>query len=114
MFKTKIALITLTASLIALAPNAAMAKHWTHWNRTHPARTHINQRLANQNRRITHERREGEITRGQAQALRADDHAIRLQERADARADHNHGHLNRAQVRQLNGELNANSKAIGK
>lgn len=111
MLKTKIALIALSAGLIALAPTTAMANHW---NRTHPARTHINHRLANQNRRITQERREGELTRGQAHALRADDRAIRAQERADARADHNHGHLNRGQINQLNGELNANSKAIGK
>jgi hypothetical protein len=55
----------------------------------------------------------GEITTQQAQALRANDHAVRLQERAFAAADGNHGHLNRAQVKALNGELNANSQAIG-
>ncbi len=108
---TKTALVaTLAAGALAL-PAAASADAW---HRHHPARAEINHRLAEQNRRITQERREGEISRGQAHALRADDHAIRAQERADARFDHNRGHLNRGQVNGLNGELNANSRAIGR
>ena len=107
---TKLIAAALTG-LVALTPMAASANHW---NRTHPGRTELNHRLAYQNRRITQERREGDITRGQAHALRADDHAVRRQERAYARVDHNHGHLNRGQVRQLNGELNGNSGAIGR
>ncbi|WP_295635163.1 hypothetical protein [Novosphingobium sp.] len=83
------------------------------WQRHHPARTEINHRIRHQERRITQERREGDLTRGQAQALRAQDRAVLKQERADARADHNRGHLNRAQARTLNQELNANSHAIG-
>ena len=100
--------LALAAALISpVAANAA-----TQWQRHHPARTHINQRLANQNRRISAGLRDGQLTRGQAHALRADDHAIRAQERADARADHNHGHLTGGQIRTLNQEENANSAAI--
>lgn len=92
-------------------PTPAMAL--TKWQRNHPARTEVNARIATQQHRITKEVKAGEITTQQAQALRANDHAVRLQERADAQADGNHGHLTPDQVKALNGELNANSQAIG-
>ena len=92
-------------------PSPALAL--TKWQRNHPARTEVNGRIAHQQHRITNEVKSGEITHQQAQALRADDHAVRLQERADAAANGNHGHLTRAQAKALNGELNANSQAIG-
>jgi hypothetical protein len=72
----------------------------------------VNNRLARQNRRIHQERIEGDITGAQAKALHQDVHAIRAQERADAAT--NHGHITKAEQRTLNGELNANSRAIGK
>ena len=81
--------------------------------RTHPARAEVNARIATQQHRITQEVKAGEITHQQAQELRANDHAIRQQERAYAQANGNHGHLTRAQVRALNSQLNANSQAIG-
>ena len=99
----------LLAATIAATPLAANANAW---NRHHPARTQINHRLANQNRRITAGVRDGPLTHAEAHALRADDHAIRAQERADAAADHNHGHLTKAQIQNLNQEENANSRAI--
>lgn len=105
-------LITIAVLGVALTTTPAFALN--KWQKSHPARTEINGRLANQNRRITQERKEGDITAAQAHALRADDHSIRAQERADAAADGNHGHLTGAQVKSLNQELNANSGAIGK
>ncbi|MEQ7873004.1 hypothetical protein ABDK56_03230 [Sphingomonas sp. ASV193] len=102
----------LAAALAAVAiPGAASAGHW---NRTHPARTEINERIRHQDRRIREERREGDLTRAQARSLRLEDRSVRAQEVADARADGHHGHLTRAQVRTLNSELNANSRSIGK
>jgi hypothetical protein len=97
------------AALTLPSPALALTK----WQRNHPARTEVNTRIANQQHRITKEVQSGQITSQQAQALRANDHAVRLQERADASADANHGHLTGAQVKALNGELNANSQAIG-
>ena len=91
-----------------------MASAATTWQKHHPERTEINQRIRTQNHRITQERREGDLTKPQAQALRAQDKSVLQQERADARANGNHGHLNGAQVNSLNAELNANSGAIGK
>ena len=41
----------------------------TSWERNHPRRDQVNDRLENQSRRINREYREGEITRGQARAL---------------------------------------------
>ena len=96
---------------LAAVPGVAQAGAW---QRHHPARTEINHRLRHQEHRITEERREGEISKGQAHALRGDLHAIRGEERADARADGNHGHLTHAQVRDLNGQLNASSRTIGR
>jgi hypothetical protein len=57
------------------------------WARTHPRREEVNQRLANQNRRITQER---------------------------VMASHNGGHITRAEQRALNQQENAVSKQIGK
>ena len=91
-----------------------MASAANKWQKHHPARTEINERIHNQNKRITQERREGDLTKGQAQALRAQDRSVLQQERADAKANGNHGHLTHDQVKTLNTELNANSGAIGK
>lgn len=110
--KTLFASALVASGLIASAlPGVANAE--TAWQRHHPARHEIDARIRHQEHRITQERREGDLTRGQAQALRAQDRAVLQQERADARADGHRGHLNRAQVRTLNQELNANSRAIG-
>ena len=112
MLRTSVITAALIASGAIAVPSAASAR--TGWQRHHPARTEINQRIRHQDRRIRAERLEGDLTRGQAQALRSEDRAVLRQERADARADGNHGHLNRAQIRNLNAELKVNSRAIGK
>ncbi len=101
------ALCVTTAALLA---SSAIAD--TKWQRHHPRREEVNARLARQNHRIHQERKEGEITGAQARALHQTDASIRAQERADAAA--HGGHITRAEQRQLNGELNANSRAIGK
>ena len=108
--KTLIATVTLALAGTAM-PGVAIAA--TGWQRHHPAHTEINHRIRHQERRITQERREGDLTRGQARALRAQDRSVLRQERADAHADHYHGNLNRAQAHTLNQELNAESHAIG-
>ena len=98
---------TLATGLLLSAP--ASANRWEH---RHPRRDQVIDRVQNQDRRIRQERREGDITMAQARALRLSDRSIRLQQRADARA--NDGHITRAEQRTLNQELNANSNAIGK
>jgi hypothetical protein len=84
----------------------------TPWQRHHPWREQVNQRLKNLNKRISTERREGELTPGQARALHREDRKIRQQERSMA-SFHN-THLNRADHRALNQEENAVSRQIGR
>ncbi len=110
MFTAKTVKIIFAATTAALLASSAMAD--TKWQRHHPRREQVNQRLANQNRRIHQERKEGEITGAQARALHANDRSIRAQERADARA--HGGHITKREQHQINRELNANSGAIGK
>ena len=82
------------------------------WQRHHPARTHINHRIARQHVRITREVRQGDMSRAEARQLRGDLHDIRMQERAYAQANNNNGHLTRGQVRDLNQQLNQTSRDI--
>ena len=98
---------TLASGILLSAPAAA-----NRWEQRHPRRDQVVDRVQHQDRRIRQERKEGDITMAQARALRLSDRSIRLQQRADARA--NDGHITRAEQRTLNQELNANSKAIGK
>ena len=78
--------------------------------KNHPRRAEVNKRLANQDERIRDGVKDGQLTKGQAQQLHAEDHAIRQQERAEA-AEHG-GHITKAEQRQLNREENATSKQI--
>jgi hypothetical protein len=97
-------------SLVLAIGAASAASAATPWQRHHPRRVEVNHRLANQNRRIHEERREGEITGAQARDLHAEDRGIRAQERFDASQ---HGsHLTRAEQGQLNREENGVSKQI--
>jgi hypothetical protein len=76
----------------------------------HPRRDEINTRIEDQNERINQGVTNGTITGQQAQQLRANDLAIKQQERADVKA--NGGYLTPAQQKQLNQELNANGMLI--
>lgn len=82
------------------------------WQRSHPARAHINHRIARQQVRITHQVRQGDMSRSEARGLRGDLRGVRQQERAYAQANGNNGHLTRAQARDLNHQLGQTSKAI--
>ena len=81
------------------------------WDQTHPRRAEVNSRLNNQDRRIRQERREGEISRGQAARLHRQDHRIRHEERHMA-ARHN-GHITRRNQARLNRQENRVSRRIG-
>ena len=100
------------ATLASVGAMAAPASAKTAWARHHPRQHQVLAREHHQIARINHERREGEITKGQARAERASDRAIAMQDRADSRA--NGGYITRAQHRQLNAEENAQSRTIGR
>lgn len=77
----------------------------------HPRQHQVLARTHHQIARINHERREGELTGAEARALRASDRAIAAQTHAYAAA--NGGSITRAEQRQLNHQLNVQSRAIG-
>jgi hypothetical protein len=77
-----IAAAVLVGTMVGDSVTCAMAE--TKWERNHPRRDQVNDRLANQNRRINHELKEAEITRGQAKQLHREDAAIRQEERSMA------------------------------
>jgi hypothetical protein len=80
------------------------------WQQHHPRRVQVNGRLENQGDRIRNGVRDGQLTRGQAQQLHAEDRDIRDQERLYAR-DHN-GHISKGEDRLLNQQENSESKQI--
>ena len=106
--KTVTSLLT-TAVLLSLAAGPVSAE--TAWQKTHPRREQVNDRLANQNRRIANEVKEGEITKGQARALHKEDRQIRQEERD--MASQNGGHITTSEQKVLNQQLNGVSKQIG-
>jgi Flp pilus assembly protein TadB len=102
------AVIMLSLGLVAATTQLAAAG----WAENHPRRAEVNERLENQNARIHQERREGEITAGQAHALHAQDRFIRSEERFDASRDG--GHITPGEQRTLNRQENAVSREIGR
>ena len=113
MFKSIRTAVTAAVAAVALSGIASNAlADDTKWQKDHPRREQVNNRLANQNQRIKQERKEGEITKAQAQKLHSEDHAIRQEERAMAST--NGGHITKAEQRALNQQENQVSKQIGK
>jgi hypothetical protein len=113
MFKSVRTVLTVAAATLALGGLAgkAMADD-TQWQKDHPRREQVNNRLANQNQRIKQERKEGEITKAQAHQLHRQDHAIRKEERTMAST--NGGHVTKAEQKALNQQENQVSRQIGK
>lgn len=98
------------AGLLAMGASSAFAD--TAWERSHPRRDQVNDRLENQSRRINQEYREGEITRAQAHRLHQEDRRIRQEERD--MASMNGGHITRGEQRVLNRQENWVSRQIGR
>ena len=108
-YGSRIAVIILSLGVVAGTAGLANAETW---NQAHPRRAEVNARLNNQNHRINQELREGEINRGQARALPAQDRVIRSEERFMARQTG--GHITRSEQRSLNQQENAVSREIGR
>ncbi len=77
----------------------------------HPRRAEVVDRIHNQNVRINHERREGDLTFKQAHRMHMKEHAMLRHEQRDARM-HN-GHITKGEQHALNHRLNHMSKRIG-
>jgi hypothetical protein len=83
----------------------------TQFQKNHPRRDQVNERLANQNRRINQEVKEGEMTPQQARKLHGEDRQIRQEERD--MASQNGSHITKSEQRVLNQQENAVSRQIG-
>ena len=106
--KTK--LFTTTALIVALLSfNASFAADG-HWGQTHPRREQVNDRLANQNRRIHDKVEDGKMSRAEAGKLHHEDHQIRREEKDMASQDH--GHITKSEQRTLNQQENHVSRQI--
>lgn len=103
-------MLALAVAASLATPAAAWGRFGGHWAAAHPRRAEVNARLRNQSMRINQEYREGELTRGQARTLHAEDRSIRAEERSMAALDG--GHLTRAETRALNQQENAVSHQI--
>ena len=115
MFATKIstkAVILAVASAFVFITAGGVLAADNDWKKDHPRRAEVNKRLDNQDKRINQERKEGEITKAQAQKLHKEDRQIRGEERA--MASQNGGHITKQEQRTLNQQENAVSKQIGK
>jgi hypothetical protein len=93
-------------------PSTTPASGDTQWQKDHPRREQVNQRLKNQNARINQEVKEGEMSKTQAAKLHKNDRQIRKEERM--MASQNGGHITKAEQKALNQQENRNSKKIGK
>ena len=97
------------AALAVAAPSFARGDH--RFEAHHPRRDQVLDRSQFQNRRITRQVREGELTHAQAHTLRRNDARIAGREQYLARR--NGGYITKKQQAHLNRRLDNNSKRIG-
>jgi hypothetical protein len=112
MLKSARTVLTIAAATFALSGLASNAMADTKWQKDHPRREQVNNRLNNQNKRIHQEVKEGEMSKGQAAKLHREDHSIRKEERTMAST--NHGHITKTEQKALNQQENQVSKQIGR
>lgn len=98
------------AVLVSLAALAGTASAETTWQKNHPRRTQVNHRLANQDKRIHQDVKNGTLSKGQAAKLHHEDHQVRQEERD--MASQNGGHITRPEQKVLNGQENKISGQI--
>jgi hypothetical protein len=106
----KVLPIVLMAALTVSVAGAARAE--TTWEKEHPRRDQVNNRLENQDKRIKNEVKDGKITQQQAANLHQEDHQIRQEERD--MASQNGGHITQLEQKTLNQQEDTVSKEIGK
>lgn len=98
------------ASAFAQAPAAERKDN--HFQKTHPRREQVNERLANQNKRIKDEVKAGDLSKAQAAGLHKEDRQIRQEERT--MAAQNGGQITKLEQKTLNQQENKASAQIGK
>ena len=110
--RTALGAVTMILGILAGGAFAADEAKDINWQKNHPRREQVNNRLNNQNKRITNEVKEGDLTKSQAAGLRKQDRQIRKEERL--MASQNGGHITKQEQKTLNQQENAVSSKIGK
>lgn len=111
----KLLLVTALFSVFAASSFAQAPAGETKDNqfqKTHPRREQVNERLANQNKRIKNEVKEGDMSKAKAAKLHKEDRQIRQEERD--MAAQNGGHITKLEQKTLNQQENKVSRQIGK
>ncbi len=98
------------ALLAVLTAVAGTASADTTWQKHHPRREQVNNRLNNQNKRIHNDVKNGTLTKSQASSLHKEDHQVRQEERD--MASQNGGHITKSEQNVLNQQENGISKQI--
>jgi len=111
MNRTMRTTILFSAALLFGAMAASSFAEESQFDKTHPRRDEVNNRLKNQDKRIHREVKEGDMSRAKAARLHKQDRHIRKEERKMA-AKHG-GHLAKQEKRKLNHQENNVSKKIG-
>ena len=111
MKSSKAVFAVVLATLLSASLTSAFANE-TKWDKAHPRRDQVNDRLANQNKRIHNEVKEGEMSKSEAAKLHQQDRNIRQEERDMAKQ--NGGHITKSEQKVLNQQENGVSKEIGK
>jgi hypothetical protein len=96
--------LSFAAMLVSLAGLVGTASAETAWQKNHPRRTQVNQRLANQNKRIHQDVQNGTLSKSQAANLHHQDRQVRREERA--MASQNGGHITKSEQKVLNSQEN--------
>ncbi len=104
------ALLAITIAL-AIAGISADAMADTQWDKNHPARDQVNDRLHTQNKRIHKQVKTGAMSHRQARRLHQQDVRIRQEERD--MASQNDGRINQREQNTLNQQENRISQRIG-
>jgi uncharacterized protein HemX len=110
MSKTGRKHLSFAAVLVSLAALAGTASAETTWQKNHPRRTQVNHRLANQDKRIHQDVKNGTLSKSQAANLHHEDHQVRQEERD--MASQNGGHITKSEQRVLNSQENGISNQI--
>jgi hypothetical protein len=102
--------LTLATTFAVLTAVVSVASADTTWQKNHPRREQVNNRLNNQNNRIHNDVKNGTLTKSQAASLHKEDHQVRQEERD--MASQNGGHITRSEQKVLNQQENGISKQI--
>ena len=108
--KSKLLFSALFIAFLGIA-NVSMAQDGS-FAKNHPRRSEVNHRLNNQDRRIHHKVKNGDISRHEAHNLHRRDHQIRKEERR--MASRHDGHITKHEQNRLNRQENHVSHKIHK